>query len=103
MLSCGVEVLLVTALREGGYRCGFALCGVWLWSVSLWMVVLRPLSRWFFFSELKLGKRVFALASIYLKESKKLALPTVLSGVLPFRHGVREVVSSHPVLVKEID
>ena len=54
------------------------------------MLGLRPRSRWLFFSELKPGKRGFALASIYLKESKKLALQAALSGVLTEEDTVSE-------------
>ncbi len=105
VLCClwGVQVLLVTALCEGGYRWGFALCGVWLWSVSLWRVGLRARSRKFFFAVLKSRKRVFSIVSINLKELTKPVVPGAFPGVLTERHGVREVVSSHPVLVKEID
>ena len=70
VLGClgAVEVLLVTALCEGGYRCGFALCGVWLWSACLRSVRLLPFAGFGRRDRAKISKMVFPAASIYLTE-----------------------------------
>ena len=71
VLGCpwGVEVLLGTALCDGGYRWRFALCGVWLWSACLQE---HAFGLWAFFvarDEAKTRKRVFLFDSIDVTDS----------------------------------
>ena len=65
----GVEVVLVIALCEGGYRCGFASCGVWPWPVSLRMLRCGLLAGFWRGNPVKTRNRVFLLNNIDMPDS----------------------------------